>query len=100
MCSGCSGERANGEGVVPDGVGKALSLAQRLRGAVFRVEAKFSFLEKERKVGFRNAVVTAERALGLVPEVLDSIDVIVAIENVGVRVVDPVVMEPGDVEDS
>jgi len=36
MCSGCSGERANGEGVVPDGVGKALSLAQRLRGGVFR----------------------------------------------------------------
>jgi hypothetical protein len=33
-------------------------------------------------VGFRNAVVTAERALGLVPEVLDSIDVIVAIEKV------------------
>jgi hypothetical protein len=51
-------------------------------------------------VGFRNAVVTAERALRLVPEVLDSIDVIVAIENVGVRVVDPVVMELGDVEDS
>jgi hypothetical protein len=45
-------------------------------------------------VGFRNAAVTAERALGLVPEVLDSIDVIVAIENVGVRVVDPVVMAP------
>jgi hypothetical protein len=36
MCSGCSGERPNGEGVVPDGVGKALSLAQRLRGGVFR----------------------------------------------------------------
>ena len=50
-------------------------------------------------MGFRTAVVTAERALGLVPEVLDSIDVIVAIENVGVRVVDPVVMELGDVED-
>jgi hypothetical protein len=49
-------------------------------------------------VGFRNAAVTVERALGLVPEVLDSIDVIVAIENVGVRVVDPVVMELGDVD--
>ena len=57
-------------------------------------------LSKEAKVGFRNAVVTAERALGLVPEVLDSIDVIVAIENVGVRVVDPVVTKLGDVEDS
>jgi hypothetical protein len=45
-------------------------------------------------VGFRTAVVTAWRALGLVPEVLDSIDVIVAIENVGVRAVDPVVMAP------
>ena len=49
-------------------------------------------------MGFRNAAVTVERALGLVPEVLDSIDVIVAIENVGVRVVDPVVMELGDVD--
>ena len=48
------------------------------------VEAKFGLLEKEGKVGFRDAVVTAERALGLVPEVLDSVDVIVAIENVGV----------------
>ena len=45
------------------------------------VEAKFGLLEKE---GFRNAVVSAERSLGLVPEVLDSVDVIVAIENVGV----------------
>ena len=48
------------------------------------VEAKFGLLEKERKVGFRNAVVSAERALGLVPEVLDSVDVVVAIENIGV----------------
>jgi hypothetical protein len=48
------------------------------------VEAKFGLFEKEGKVGFRNAVGTAERALGLVPEVLDCVDVIVAIENVGV----------------
>jgi hypothetical protein len=47
------------------------------------VEAKFSLLEKEGKVVFRNAVVSAERALGLVPEVLDC-DVIVPIENIGV----------------
>ena len=48
------------------------------------VEAKFGLFEKEGKVGFRNAVVSTERALGLVPEVLNSVDVIVAIENVGV----------------
>ena len=48
------------------------------------VEAKFGLLEKEWKVGFRNTVVSAERALCLVPEVLDSVDVIVAIENIGV----------------
>jgi hypothetical protein len=47
------------------------------------VEAKFCLFEKERKVGFRNAVVSAERALSLVPEVLDSVDVIVT-ENIGV----------------
>lgn len=59
------------------------------------VEAKFGLLGKEGKVGFRNAVVTAERALRVAPEVLDSVDVIVAIENLGVRVIDPVVMERG-----
>jgi hypothetical protein len=48
------------------------------------VEAKFGLFEKEWKVGFRNAVVSAEHALGLIPEVLDSVDVIVAIENIGV----------------
>jgi hypothetical protein len=48
------------------------------------VEAKFGLLEKKGKVGFRNAVVSAERALGLIPEVLNPIDVIVAIENIGV----------------
>ena len=48
------------------------------------VAAKFGILEKKGKVGFRNAVVSAEGALGLVPEFLDSVDVIVAIENVGV----------------
>ncbi len=47
------------------------------------VEAKFDLFEKEGKVGFRNAVVSAERVLGLVTEVLDSVDVIVASENVG-----------------
>ena len=45
------------------------------------VEAKFGLFEKEGKVGFRNAVVSTERALGLVPEVLNSVDVIVAIAS-------------------
>ena len=63
--------------------GPAFECSQLLAG-LSGVEAKFGLLEKERKVGFRNAVVSAERALGLVPEVLDSVDVIVAIENIGV----------------
>ena len=45
------------------------------------VEAKFGLFEEERKVGFRNAVVSTEHALGLVPEVLNSVDVIVAIAS-------------------
>ena len=63
--------------------GAAFEGSQLLAGCS-AVEVKFGLLEKEGKVGFRNAAVSAEGALGLVPEVLDSIDVIVAIENVGV----------------
>ena len=63
--------------------GPAFEGSQLLAGCSV-VEAKFGLFEKEGKVGFRNAVVSTERALGLVPEVLNSVDVIVAIENVGV----------------
>ena len=63
--------------------GPAFESSQLLAGRSI-VEAKFGLLEKKRKMGFRNAVVSAERALGLVPEVLNSVDVIVAIENIGV----------------
>ena len=76
-------------GAVPDRVllrfefGPAFEGSQLLAGCSV-VEAKFGLFEKEGKVGFRNAVVSTERALGLVPEVLNSVDVIVAIENLGV----------------
>src|ERR1700722_16497526 len=60
--------------------GPAFESSQLLAGFSV-VEAKFGLLEKEGKVGFRNAVVSAERALCLVPEVLNTVDVIVAIEN-------------------
>jgi hypothetical protein len=48
------------------------------------VEAEFGLFEKEVEMGFRDAVVAAEGALGLAPEVLDPIDVIVAFPRVGV----------------
>jgi hypothetical protein len=49
----------------------------KLAGASI-VEAKFRLFEKEVKMRFRHAVVAAEDALGLAPEVLDPVDVIVA----------------------
>jgi hypothetical protein len=54
--------------------GPAFKSSQLLAGCSV-VEAKFGLLGKEQKVGFRNAVVSAECALGLVSEVLDSVDV-------------------------
>jgi hypothetical protein len=62
------------------------------------VEAEFGLFEKEVEVGFRDAVVAAEGALGLGPEVLDPIDVIVAFARVGVGGINPMVMELGNVK--
>ena len=53
-----------------------------LRGSV--VEAEFGLFEEEVEMGFRDAVVSGEGALGLAPEVLDPIDVIVAFARVSV----------------
>ena len=66
-------------GAVSDRVGLGLEFGPAFEGSQLlagcsAVEAKFGLFEKEGKVGFRNAVVSAERALGLVPEVLDSVD--------------------------
>ena len=45
-----------------------------------------------------DAVVFAPVTLGLVPEVLDAVDVPARAEREGLPVIDPVVMEAGDVE--
>jgi hypothetical protein len=49
------------------------------------VEPPFALLQREVEAGSRDAVETAYVALGLVPEVLDAVDVILAIgEEFGV----------------
>ena len=48
------------------------------------VEAKFGLFEKEGKWAFGMPLYRRSVRLGLVPEVLDFVDVVVAIENVGV----------------
>jgi hypothetical protein len=57
------------------------------------------FLEEEMEVMARDAVVFAHVALGLVPEVLDSVDVPARAEHKGFAVIDAMVMEAGDIED-
>ncbi len=59
---------------------------------VASVEAPFALLEKPIKALLFDAVEPAHVALGLVPEILDSIDVIFLIGE-EFRVVDPTVME-------
>lgn len=64
------------------------------------VEAELGFLEEQREMGTWNTVVAPERALGLVPEVLYAIDVVVLVARERFSVVDPVVVELGHVETS
>jgi len=45
-----------------------------------------------------DAVVSAQMSLGLVPEVLDAVDVVAAGCGEGLSVIDPVMMEARDVE--
>jgi hypothetical protein len=59
---------------------------------VASIEAPFALLEKPIKVLLFDAVETAHVALGLVPEILDSIDVILLIGK-ELRVIDAAVME-------
>lgn len=61
------------------------------------VEAPLALLKKERKVGCWYTVEAAQMSLGLVPEVLDAVDVVFLVgEEFGV--VDPGVPEGGDIE--
>jgi hypothetical protein len=71
VCRSETGESDKSFGAVPDGFplglefGPAFEGSQLLAGCAV-VEARFGFFEKEGKVGFRNTVVSAEGALGLV----------------------------------
>jgi hypothetical protein len=62
------------------------------------VEAPFALLDGKVEVLLRDTVVTSQVRLCLVPEVLDPVDV-VGIFCEQLRVIDPHVMELGDIED-
>ena len=62
------------------------------------VKTPLAFLQKEMKMLGRNAVEFSHVAFGLVPKILNPIDVILTIgEQLGV--VDPEVLEPGHIKD-
>ena len=61
------------------------------------VEAPLAFLEEEMEVVLGNAVVLAQVALGLVPEVLDAVDV-VGIGGKALAMIDPMMAEARDIE--
>ena len=56
------------------------------------VEPPLAFLEEQVEVGFRDAVIAAQMSLGLVPEILDAIDLVGALYK-GVLVIDPLMVE-------
>jgi len=62
------------------------------------IESELTFLEEEKEVLSWNAVIFAQLALGLLPEVLNSVDVISAPVDERLGVVDAVMFEAGDVE--
>src|SRR5580704_1958908 len=68
---------------------------QAVCGAV--VETPFAFLEVEGELGPWDAIVAAQMALGLVPEVLDAVDVVSPVGEL-LAMVDAHVVEPGHVE--
>jgi hypothetical protein len=61
------------------------------------VEAPFALFDEEREMVFGDAVIAAQMALGLVPEILDPIDVIMLVSKQD-GVIDPQVLELRDVE--
>src|ERR1035437_7088070 len=64
---------------------------------LWRIETPLALLQVEVKVGGGNAIETAHMTLGLIPEVLDAVDVVLLIgEQLGV--VDAVVLEAGYIE--
>ena len=62
------------------------------------IEAELTFLEKEEEMFARNAVVFAQDTLGLVPEVFDAVNVMAALVDEGLRMIDATMLEAGDVE--
>src|SRR5260370_26733000 len=66
-----------------------------LRGPV--VKPKLHFFQEQRERPTRDAVVTAEPTLGLVPEVLDAVDVFFPVGEV-LRMVNAHVMKLGDIQ--
>ena len=62
------------------------------------VEPPFALFEEEVEVCFGDAVVAAQVPLGLVPEVLNAIDVVVPVFDKMVGVIDPVMVELRDIQ--
>lgn len=62
------------------------------------IKAPFALLDEQVEVLLWNAVVAAQMPLGLVPEVLDPVDVVGFVSE-ELRVVDPHVVELGDIND-
>ena len=61
------------------------------------IEAPFALFDKEREIVMGDAIVAAQMMLGLVPEILDPVDVIVLVSEQD-GVVDAEVLELGHVE--
>jgi hypothetical protein len=73
-----------------------LQRVQQVAGGAV-VEAPFALFQEQVEVAFRNAVVTPHVSFGLVPKVLDAIDMIVRIGE-ELRVIDQVMMELRDIQ--
>jgi hypothetical protein len=57
------------------------------------IEVPFAFFEEQREFIFGNAVKAAHMPLGLVPKILDAIDVGCFSFSEGLRMIDAVMME-------
>ena len=56
------------------------------------IEAPLALLQEEMEAGFRDAVISAQMALCLAPEVFDAVDVVTLIGE-QLRVIDALMME-------